>query len=112
MTWQMLAAILAQISYKDWDFRWGTRGDSFYIQVRFCAKDNFQGDEASWSGRKWDVSSHATSAEVVQTCLKAVLTAEEHEAREKFLFNGRPIFQPHMDINLLWTIADKKVLRG
>jgi hypothetical protein len=35
----------------------------------------------------------------VRTALKAVLTAEEHEARERFLFRGRAIFGPNIDVD-------------
>jgi hypothetical protein len=43
----------------------------------------------------------------VQTALKAVLTAEEHEAREQFFYRGGAVFGPHINVDRLWTIADE-----
>lgn len=48
-----------------------------------------------------------TRSEVVQTALKAVLAAVEHEAREFFTYNGRAIFGPHYDVDALWKIANQ-----
>jgi hypothetical protein len=54
-----------------------------------------------WNGRKWFLSNHMTRSEVVQTAFKAVLTAEEHEAREHFKYRGQSIFDPHYDVDKL-----------
>lgn len=75
------------------------------LQVQFAA------DGDVWRGRKWRLSKHMTPSEVVQTCLKAVLTAEEHEAREHFLYQGRAIFGPHINIEALWEVCEKKEVR-
>ena len=64
--------------------------------------------EQSWAGRKWRLSPHMTDSEIVGTALKAVLTAEEHEARENFLYRGRPIFGPHLDVDQLWELAGRQ----
>jgi hypothetical protein len=55
------------------------------------------------SGRRWPIDRQATAGEVVQTALKAVLTWEEHEARERFRWRGRSIFSPHQDLNALYA---------
>jgi hypothetical protein len=62
---------------------------------------NVTGEPLSWTGRKWYVSQHSTDSEVLQTILKAYLTALEHEAREMFLYRGQPIFDPHFDVEAL-----------
>lgn len=54
-------------------------------------------------GRRWSIDRHATPGEVVQTALKAVLTWEEHEARERFLWRGKPIFSPHQSLDALYA---------
>lgn len=91
--------LVRQITYKDWSFHIGKDGIGLYhLQVRFTA-----GRE--WSGRKWRLSMHMTDSEVVQTALKAVLAAEEHEAREQFRYRGRAIFGPHMRVEMLWRLA-------
>jgi hypothetical protein len=99
---QAIEQILAEVQYKDWAFHVRPLGESFYLQVGFvdfrCTR---------WTGRKWLISKHACKSEVVQTALKAVLTAEEHEARERFLYKGQPIFGPHKDVDALLAIADQ-----
>jgi hypothetical protein len=51
-----------------------------------------------------------TRSEVVQTALKAVLSAEEHEARERFLYKGKAVFGPHFDVDVLHSIYGKEAL--
>lgn len=125
MNYTQLQEILRHVYFKGWEFRWGElrpiEGDknfnrlgehAAFIQVRFRAPDSHTHElEQSWSGRKWYVSLHSTEAEVVQTCLKAVLTAVEHEAREAFLYKGIALFQPHLNLDLLMDIATERVLR-
>lgn len=65
-----------------------------------------------WKSRKWFLSPHMTKGELVQTCLKAVLTAEEHEAREKFLYRGRAVLGPHIDIEALYQAAANSSYRA
>lgn len=55
--------------------------------------------------RKWRLSEFMTKSEIVQTCLKAVLTVEEHEAREEFMFKGESIFGPHFDVDELYELC-------
>lgn len=100
------ADMLRDVSYKDWRFAVGGTGTDLWLQVQFVAKDNFGTAEESWTGRKWRLSVHMTKSEVIQTALKAVLAAEEHEAREKFLYRGRAIFGPHFSVDRLWELAD------
>jgi hypothetical protein len=81
------------------------RDDSrIYLQVK-CSdtKCNVTGKMLSggWSGRKWLLSPHMTNSEIVTTAFKALLTAVEHELREKFTYKGQAIFDPHMDVDRL-----------
>ncbi|MBL8753337.1 MAG: nucleoside 2-deoxyribosyltransferase domain-containing protein [Planctomycetes bacterium] len=52
-------------------------------------------NDQRWHSRPWPITPLATASEVVQTALKAVLTWQEHEAREGFLYRGQPVFGPH-----------------
>lgn len=61
----------------------------------------------AWSGRKWRVSVHSTESEIVQTALKAFITALEHEARESFQYKGVTIFDPHFNVNELVKLREK-----
>lgn len=69
--------------------------------VCFDGTCNVTGEPTSWKGRKWPLSHYATDGEVVQTAFKAVMTALEHEARERFTYRGVSVFDPHYDIEKL-----------
>lgn len=62
---------------------------------------NVTGKPLPWNGRWWRLSYHMTDTEVVLTAFKAILTALEHEAREKFTFKGQAVLDSHIDINEL-----------
>ncbi len=90
-----------------WEFLVGsTQGGDSYLQVQFNGTDALTGRAARQHGRKWYLSPHMTRSEIVQTALKAVLTAEEHEIRERFKYRGRRIFGPHFDVDALFEICD------
>lgn len=102
----LLHDTIAKIAYKDWTFRVGKDGIGlWFLQVAARDFDVRTDEPIVWSGRKWRVSMHMTESEIVQTALKAALTAEEHETREKFLYNGRAIFGPHFSVARLWVLA-------
>jgi hypothetical protein len=61
-------------------------------------------------GRKWYVSAFSCRSEVVQTAFKAALTAAEHELRETFLYKGRAIFGPHLNVEALHEFANGRNL--
>ena len=97
-----------EIEYKNWGFYVGQKGDVLYLQVRFLAPDT-DSDKPNLQvqkGRKWMLSEHMTKSELIQTCLKAVLTAEEHEAREQFLYKNKAVFAPHFDVDVLQKLDE------
>lgn len=108
MTLPELADILANCRFGDWTFVCIKNDDTLYLRVCADTVDNVTGGRLSWCGRKWHVSSHATKSEVVQTAFKAVMTALEHEARERFQYRGRAVLGPHFDVDCLWNLADGK----
>ena len=83
-------------------YRWvlTQRSSELFLQVEFDAPEGVQ------RGRKWRLSAFMTKGELVQTAFKAVLTAAEHEVREKFTYRGRPIFGPHYNIDKLVEVCD------
>lgn len=80
--------------------------DGLCVQVAFTSKCVKTEEDKEWKGRKWYLSPHMTKSEIVMTCFKAVMTAVEHETREHFKFNGRHVFGPHINIEVLWAICD------
>lgn len=98
--------ILCEVDYKDWTFEIDTLpGDRLYLQVRFYANGRSQ------AGRKWLLSPHMTRSEIVATVFKAVITAEEHEAREHFMYRGCAVYGPHIDVEALRDAATKTEIR-
>jgi hypothetical protein len=95
--------VLRRIKYRDWEFTlhpYSIPSGGWIMTVAFV-------DEATMvrqRGRGWYISCHSCQSEIVQTCLKAILTAVEHEAREQFLFDGESIYGPHLDAEALLGI--------
>lgn len=106
MTRGQLTDILGSVKFRDWKFRVMEKGDGFLVQVVFTAPDCEDGCPKPQRGRKWYVSSHACRSEVVQTAYAAVQRAILHEVAEDFLFKGRRIFDPHLDVEALVDVAD------
>lgn len=100
------------VSFRDWTFRIGRDGHGaaggirFFLQVRATSPCSVTGEPYAWGGRKWFLSSHMTRSEIIQTALMAVLAAVEHEAREDFKYQGRAIFGPHYDVDMLRCLCE------
>lgn len=101
--------LVGLVQYRDWNFTLEEPGYSehiVFLRLRWvderCERQ---------SGRRWALSTAMTRSEIVQTCLAAVLAAEEHEARERFRYKGKAPFNPHLDVEWLTAIHDKKDVR-
>lgn len=110
LTFEDIKHIVAEIRYKDWNFDVIEGPNTFYdwpsnplLRVRF--RDPITGN--TQKGRKWVISYHMTKSEVVLTAFKAVITAEEHEARELFRYRGSKIFNPHIDVDKMVELTRK-----
>lgn len=101
--------VLRDISYGDYLFMVGGT-DSLWIKAMFLARCSVTGAMQQQDTRKWYLSRHACTNEIVQTALKCVLTSVEHEARERFKFRGRAIFGPHFDVHALHRICQDGAL--
>ena len=105
MDYPEMIEIVKQVEYKDWVFNLTMDGPRPILQVNFLDGITRQ------AGRKWFLSRHMTKGELIQTCLKAVLAAEEHEARERFKYKGRAVFGPHISIDALYQAAGHVTVR-
>jgi len=99
------AAILQHVTYPGWTFTVIDRGGALYLRVQFPEPDLVTGAVEAQRGRKWVLSRHVTKSEVVATAFKAVITAIEHEARERFRYRGRMVYGPHLDVDALHAVA-------
>lgn len=100
-TFTNINTLLFATRYKDWEFIIGKMGGGFYLQYAFTALDVHTEEPIVQKTRKWYVSKHMTDSEVIQTAFLAIKTAEEHEMREQFTFDGQRLFGPHMDLKVL-----------
>ena len=101
MTLSELMDILAEIKYKDWLVAPISNEKGLFIHVLFQSKCTVTGRKELQKGRKWYISPYSCKSEVVNTAFLAILTAEEHETRERFKYRGAPIYGPHFNIEKL-----------
>lgn len=104
--------VLSRVKYPGFTFHLVgdfTDGTTTYLQARWSAPSNWQAnvEPSQQSSRKWLLSRHMTESELVQTALKCVLTAVEHEAREFFTYCGQPIFRPHYNVHALLELCEQ-----
>lgn len=100
---ERLKTVLRRITLPEatWHHKITVREDCLTYQIACNGYCNISGSRMEWTGRKWFLSRHMTDGEIVQTVFKACLTAQEHEMRERFLYKGAAIFDPHYDIEKL-----------
>lgn len=93
--------IFGNIKYKQFRFNLLADNTRYYLQLAWDDRCAVTGGFYINKSRKWFLSPHMTTSELVQTAFKAVLTAEEHEVREHFKYREQPIFAPHWDVEFL-----------
>lgn len=99
-TIQDIYEIVDKIEFKPWKLIVFLDDERPCLQVvgnSLCAITNLP---IEWKGRKWFLSFHMTTTEIVQTAFFAVKTAMEHEVRETFKYKGQAVYGPHIDIDL------------
>ena len=104
-------SIIADIAFKQYEFLIEPADDGFYLQLRREEVDARSGAPARQEGRKWHIGRSCSKSEIVQTAFKAVVTWEEHEAREHFRYKGAQVFSPHTNVDRLldlWQSAQGK----
>jgi hypothetical protein len=107
MTVNQTLEILSSLRYRDWKFNLYGSGENYmYLQLSWEAADTDTGVKSQQKSRKWLLSAHMTKTEIVNTAWFAVKTAIEHEAREEFFYRGKAIYNTHLDVAQLHTMAD------
>ena len=98
MTVEKVRSVLADVSFQESHFEVEESRGGFLIQLVCEEQDARTGVPEALRGRKWHVSSSDSASDLVRTAFKAVVTWQEHEAREKFLYRGVAVFGPHCDV--------------
>lgn len=110
-----VAKLKANLFGKDFSFRVeydNTNGTRIFIQVIYMDKCRTTGEQQEWHGRKWYLSDHMTTDEVIKTCYAAFKAAVEHEVMEGFTVDGTVLFNPHVSYEELLKISNKEVRRS
>ena len=94
--------IVEEVKFPGYTFTVEALGDHVYVQVSYNEPDVMSGVVEEQRGRKWLLPAGQTVGQIVQTSFKAILTSLEHRAREHFLWRGKPVLQPHMDLEKVW----------
>lgn len=104
--------VISKIRYKSgWSFRIGEKNGIAFIQVsvdKTVGRCSLTGEPVSWRGGKRFLSEWMTEQELVGVCFDAIKSAEEHEMREFFRYNGASIYNPHLSPDALVDVASKK----
>ena len=86
--------------------------DRVFIQATLARPDTHTGEPGIGYGSKLVLSEHMTRGEVVKKCFVGARDFAEHEVREAFLYRGRRILGPHIDIDDLWEVAERTETRA
>ncbi len=82
-----------------------------YLQAEYDETDTLTGLTERQYTRKWTLTPLMVKSEIIATCFKCVITSMEHKTREWFLYRGRPIYQPHFDVDQLHAICENRSVR-
>ncbi len=82
-----------------------------FLQVTYLAKCNKSNQEQEWHGRKFYLSEHMTSDEIIKTAYSAFKASIEHETMEAFRVDNKVLFNPHVDFEELLKISNKEIKR-
>ena len=100
--------IIDDIEYKPgWSVYIGFDG-RWYLQI-ICS-DSLCADTmepAEWKSGKRYLSEHMCRQEIIGVVFDLIKSAEDHEMREFFKYRGRAIYCPHIDPDVLHSIATK-----
>jgi hypothetical protein len=109
LTVETVRAVLADVAFKQSEFLVEPCDRGFLIQIQAEVPCAVTGEPQLHCGRKWHLSDRATPSDIVRTAFKAVVTWEEHEARENFRYRGVPVFGPHFEVDDLIDLAGPTV---
>jgi hypothetical protein len=108
MTFQECEETLAQCQFPGYMFRAIDHGSFFLIVAEFEEADVVSLLLCRQETRYWILFAAQPKETVISTCFKMVMTSVEHETREKFTYQNKPIYQPHHNIEKLLLITETR----
>jgi len=106
LTAERVRGVLADVQFGKGHFAVEAAEGGFLMELISEEADAATGVPEVFHGRKWHIASRASRSDIVRTAFKAVSAWQEHEAREKFLYRGVPVFGPHSDVDLLADLIE------
>lgn len=101
--------IVSQCKFRDREFALLTpQSGEIFLQLRYYDGDVDSGKCGPQHGRKWRLSRYMTTSEITQTAFKAVITSQEHVAREFFRYRGYNVYGPHYDVDRLVELCQSE----
>lgn len=82
-----------------------------YLKITCTTACRKTGEAELQHGRKWYLSEHMPDDEIIKTAFAAYERFILHEAKEGFLVDGLPIFNPHTNFEELLKICNKEIKR-
>ncbi|WP_062120293.1 hypothetical protein [Aureimonas sp. AU40] len=115
MTIDEIREIVSAITYKPgWTLSVGLDGNRPFIQASVSIESDLTADptrktteRTPWKSGKRYLSTFMCRQEIVGAVFGMIKDAEEHEVREWFRYRNASIFNPHLDPDVLVTIARK-----
>ncbi len=98
---QRIQEVLSHVRYKGWSLKiapMGLGASCFRLWVELPTHCVNTGMPALLMSGEVVVNGTASEDEILRTCLKQILSTEEHEAREHFLYKGVRVFDPHRPV--------------
>lgn len=89
----------------------GEHEKRLWVQVGTSRPDTYTGKTEIGKGGKAYVSEFATEDEVVKKVFGLCMSYVEHETREGFKWKKRRVFNPHVSMEALWSVAKKSNYR-
>jgi hypothetical protein len=83
-----------------------------FVQIKCHRKDVITGDWGWGFGGKAYPSEHSTLSEITQLIFGLFKGYWEHEARENFTYKGYRVYNPHINVEALMTVARKVDVRS
>lgn len=107
--------IVAAISYKPgWTAAVVATNDNWFVQLSVSEESDASLDSVSrdgtrtpWKSGKRQLSKHMCRQEIVGVVFDLIKAAEIHEVHEWFRYRGASIYNPHLDPDVLVSIARK-----
>jgi hypothetical protein len=109
MTPQEIIAAVSACSFPEYTFSISVGDNAIFIWASYEEADTVTGRIEAQFTREWTLDlATTTKSQVVSTCFKCVLTSMEYRTREWFTYEGKPIYNPHQDVDKLLAITEAR----